>query len=89
MKMQDLLAGLLWRNNEIDEAAGQLCQTMPGYQEAKQAYDALAEQIRALAGYDLYDRYFSQLMRYSNYEVSAYYSLGLGLRQDIVQTLGI
>jgi len=89
MNMQDLLARLLGRSPEIDEAADQLCQTMPGYQEAKQAYDALADQIRALAGCDLYDRYFSRLMQYSNYEVSAYYSLGLGLRKDIVQALEV
>ncbi len=87
--MQDLLAELFWHSTEIDEAAGQLCQAMPGYQEARRAYDVLAEQIRALVGFDLYDRYFTQLLRYSDYEVSAYYSLGLGLRKDIVQALGM
>ena len=44
--MQDLLAELLWRNVEIDEAANRLCQTLPGFSEAKQAYDNLSEQLR-------------------------------------------
>ena len=87
--MQDMLAQLLWRNTEIDEAADRLRQTLPGFHEAEQDYDDLAKQIRAVAGYDLYDRYFAQLIRYTNYEVQAYYSLGLGLREDMVRALEI
>ena len=37
--MQDLLVELLWRNAEIDEAADHLCQSLPGFSAAKQAYD--------------------------------------------------
>ena len=48
----------------------------------KQREMAEHEQIQAAAGYDLYDRYFSQLMRYSAYELRAYYALGLGLRKE-------
>ena len=33
--MQDLLAELLWRNVEIDEAADRLRQTLPGFSDAK------------------------------------------------------
>ncbi len=87
--MQDLLTQLLWRNTEIDEAAACLRQTLPGFREAEQTYEALSEQLRAAAGYDLYDRYFAQLIRYTNYEVQAYYSLGLGLREDMVRSLEI
>ena len=87
--MQDLLVELLWRNAEIDEAADHLCQSLPGFSAAKQAYDELSEQLRAAAGHDLYDRYFSQLIRYTGYEVQAYYSLGLGLREDVLQALGV
>ena len=87
--MQDLLAELLWHNVKIDEAANRLCQTLPGFSEAKQAYDSLSEQLREIAGYDLYDRYFAQLIRYTSYEVQAYYALGLGLRADIVKALEV
>lgn len=85
--MQHLLTELLWRNVEIDEAADRLCQTLPGYQEAKQAYDGLAEQVKTIVGYDLYTRYFAHLIHYTNYEVCAYYSLGLGLRKELIQAL--
>ena len=44
---------------------------------------------KAAADFDLYDRYFTQLVHYTDYEVQAYYSLGLGLRQDIVQALKV
>lgn len=87
--MQDLLAELLWRNPEIDEAAAQLRKTLPGFSEAEKNYDALAKQVRQAAGPGLYDRYFTQLMRYTNYEVQAYYSLGLGLRAEMVKALGV
>lgn len=87
--MQDLLTKLLWHNTEIDEAAGRLCQALPGFQEVEQTYYDLAEQVRELAGSDLYDQYFTQLFRYTNYEIQAYYSLGLGLRTDIVKALEV
>lgn len=44
---------------------------------------------KAAADFDLYDRYFTQLVHYTDYEFQAYYSLGLGLRQDIVQALEV
>lgn len=87
--MQKLLVESFWFNTEIDEAAGRLCQTLPGFSDAKQAYDALSEQVREAAGDSLFDEYFSQLIRYTNYEVRAYYSLGLGLREKIVNALGL
>lgn len=87
--MQGLLTELLWRNEEIDEAAARLCKTLPGFSEAERAYDDLAERLRAIAGPELYDQYFAQLTRYSEYEVRAYYSLGLGLRVEMVRAFGL
>ena len=86
--MQELFAKLFWENEEILEQAARLRETMPGFFEVQQAYDALSEQLREAAGRDLYDKYFTQLIRYTNYEVQAYYSLGLGLREDITKALG-
>lgn len=85
--MQDLLAELLWRNEEIGESAERLCQTLPGFRETEETYDALAEQICSIVGLDLYDRYFAQLMRFADYERQAYYSLGLGLREELMRIL--
>lgn len=86
--MQDLLAELLWRREEIAESAERLRQTLPGFHETKESYDALAEQICSIVGLDLYDRYFAQLMRFTDCERKAYYSLGLGLREELLHLLG-
>ena len=85
--MQELLSKILWYDDEIYEAANRLRRTIPGYQEAERAYEDLAGKIRALVGYELYDQYYTQLIQYTNYEVRAFYSLGLGLREGLVQTL--
>ena len=47
--MQDLLTELLWRNDEITEAAHRLCLTLPNWQEAMEDYTDLAEQVRQAA----------------------------------------
>lgn len=85
--MQNLLAELFWKPEEITRGADQLCQTIPGYFEAKQEYDDMAEKIQSIVGYDLYDQFLTRLMRYTNYEVCAYYAFGLGLREDVVRAL--
>ena len=87
--MQELLAELLWKNGEVDEAAARLRETLPGFSEAERDYDSLSTQIRDRLGPELYDRYFAGLMRYSEYEVRAYYSLGLGLREEMARALGL
>ena len=84
--MQDLLAELLWRSEEIDEAADRLCRSLPGFAQAEQEFDDLAKQVSAIVGYDLYDRYFTRLTRCTSYEAQAYYALGLGLREEIARS---
>lgn len=85
--MQNLLAELFWKPEEVTQRADQLCQTLPGYPEAKQEYDDVAEKIQAIVGYELYDQFFTRLMRYTNYEICAYYAFGLGLREDVIRAL--
>lgn len=85
--MQNLLAELFWKPEEITRRAGQLCQTIPGYFEAKQERDDMAEKIRAIVGYDLFDQFFTKLMRFTDYEIYAYYTFGLGLREDVIRAL--
>ena len=87
--MQDLITELFWNLEGITEGADQLCQTIPGYSEAKQQYEDMAEKIQSIVGYDLYDQFFTRFMRYTNYEVYAYYAFGLGLREHVVQALNL
>ncbi len=83
--MQELFSKLLWDNPDLCQTAERLRETLPGFQEAQREY----EQVQAAADYDLYDRYFTQLMRYSDFEVRAYYALGLGLRGALARELGL
>ena len=87
--MQDMIIEMLWKNEDIPEQAARLCQTLPGFFEVRQGYDDLSKQLREVAGRDLYDKYFTQLLRYTDYEVRAYYALGLGLREAITKALGV
>lgn len=85
--MQDFLSKLLWDNDEIPERAARLCAELPGFAAAERDYSAAAEQIQALVGYERFDRFQDQLLRYTGYEVRAYYALGLGLREALTQAL--
>ncbi len=87
--MQDLLSELLWQNEEIDEAAARLCASLPGFSEAEQQYSDISRQVRDIIGSELHDQLYCQFMRYTNYEVQAYYSLGLGLRGELARALGL
>ena len=84
--MQELFSKLLWDNPDLCQTAERLRETLPGFQEAQREYNALAEQVQAAAGYDLYDRYFTRLTRCTSYEAQAYYALGLGLREEIARS---
>ncbi len=87
--MQDLLIRLLWDNSEISTKVCELSRTMPGYQEAAQAYEAVDQEIKAILGFPLYDRYSSALDRLYSYDNRAYYALGLGLREQMIRALGL
>lgn len=85
--MQELLAQMLWNSEDVHTAAAQLCENLPGFQEAQRQYDETAGQVQALIGYELFDQLCEQLSRCSSYEVRAYYSLGLGLREALAREL--
>lgn len=86
--MQDILLKSLWYNSELSHKVCELSRAMPGYQEAAQAHEALAKQVKDILGFELYDQYTSALMRFSNYETYAWYALGLGLREELVKMFG-
>lgn len=83
--MQDLLLHLLQENDEISHKVHELVHEAPGYQKALQEYNAVAQQVRAVLGYDLLDAYEAAFNRCSCYESTAYYALGLGLRQELAK----
>lgn len=85
--MQKLLTELFWGNEELHHAAAERCKALTGYWDAQLEYDKVAEEVQALIGFELYDQFLMRLNQYSGYETRAYYSLGLNLRQDILQLL--
>lgn len=85
--MQDLLLHLLQENDEISHKVHELVHEAPGYQKTLQEYNAVARQVRAVLGYDLFDAYETALHCCSCYENTAYYALGLGLREELVKQL--
>lgn len=87
-EMQDIILESLWYSAKLSHKVSELSRAMPGYQEAAQTYEAIAKQVEDILGFELYDRYTSALMRFSNYEVYAWYALGLGLREELVQMFG-
>lgn len=86
--MQDILLKSLWYNTELSHKACELSRTMPGYQEAAQAYEAIAKQVEDILGFELYDQYTSALMHFLDYDTFAWYALGLGLRKELVRMFG-
>lgn len=85
--MQDILAELFWNHEEISRKADQFCQTLPGYSSTKQEYDSIAEKVKNIVGYDLYDELYTLFMRCTDYEIYSYYSFGLGLREEVARAL--
>lgn len=83
--MQDMILESLWHSAELSHKVSELSRAMPGYQEAAQAYEAIAKQVEDILGFELYDQYLSVQMRFSNYEVYAWYALGLKLREELVK----
>ncbi len=85
--MQDLLLQLLGPSDELSHKVYELSHAMPGYQEADQTYNALAQQVRTILGSRLHDQYEAALVELCSYEARAYYAIGLGLRRELAASL--
>lgn len=85
--MQDLLLHLLQDHGAISEKVHQIVQDLPEYRQALHDYETVAGQVRTILGYPLYDAYVSAFLRLGCYEDSAFYALGLGLREELVKLL--
>lgn len=85
--MQDLFSELLWDNDQLPEAAARLCESLPGFEQVQRDYEEAARQIQELVGFHRFDQFQQLILRYTGYEVRAYYALGLGLRESLVRAL--
>ena len=66
--MQELIAELLWKNEEISHVVACLCNDNPGYQSARREYDKIVSQVQDLIGYDLCNQLLERLAEYDRYE---------------------
>ena len=86
--MNNLIKTLFCENPYLMEQVYAYCKTFPGYTQAERTYEALAEQMRQTMGKEFYFAYEEALNAYMAREVHAYYLFGLGLRQELLASLG-
>lgn len=87
--MQDLIEALFCDAPEIPGAVARFCGSQPGFAEAEREYEAAAREIARAVGFQLFDKFESAYLRYTSYEVNAYYRFGLGLRAAASERLGL
>ena len=78
----------LFLNNAIATEIESICASAPEFIRAQQEFYKITEQIETLASPDLYDAFEKSLWTYLYRTANLYYLYGLGLRQDILRTLG-
>ena len=87
--MQELLSSLFRNNPEIDEAVARYCLGLPGYAAAKGQYDRVAARLADAVDFSLYDEFQTCLLRYTDFEVQAYFRFGLELRNNLILELNL
>ena len=86
--MNEMIQTLFCKNPYIPEEIYAHCKSQPEFLRAKWDYERLAEQIERCMGEDFYLKYEEALNAYQAREVRAYYLFGLGLRQELLASLG-
>lgn len=85
--MSIIFADQFFDNPQLHQAVTDFCRSLPEYQSARQQWEATVAKVRPFLDFDLYDQMETDLLRYTNYEVYAYYAFGLGLRQELIRQL--
>ena len=86
--MNDKLKMLFIDNPEIEEAIEDFCAQSPDYLKIKNEFYETTQQIAAIAGWELYDRFERRFNTYMACSTDIYYLFGLGLRQEVLAALG-
>jgi len=85
--MNDLLTTLFWENPYLPEKVAAFCATVPEYVRAEREYQQMADRVAQVLGKELYDAFEEKLSYFMAKEVNAYYLFGLGLRQEILDSM--
>ena len=78
----------LFLNNAIVTEIESFCASDPEFMRAQQEFNKITDQIETLASPDMYDAFEKGLWAYLYRTADLYYLYGLGLRQEILRTLG-
>ncbi len=87
--MQNLLIRLLCNDEEISGKVCELSRAMPGYREMLETFRSAEAEVRAVLSAELYERYSSAVSLLNSYENWGYYTLGLGLREELIRSLDL
>ena len=79
----------LFLNDTIVTEIETFCASDPEFMRTKQEFYKITDQIETLASPDLYDAFEKGLWAYLYRTADLYYLYGLGLRQEILQTIGM
>lgn len=85
--MTNSIKTLFANNPELDEQIEMFCAKNQKFLTARQDFYDVADEIAKIVGFDLYDRFEKQLIRYLGCSNDIYYLFGLGLRQEILSAL--
>ena len=78
----------LFLNETVIENIEEFCASDPELAKTKQGFYKIADQIEELAGPGLYDAFEKSLWAYLSRTADLYYLYGLGLRQEVLRTIG-
>ena len=79
----------LFLNDTIVTEIETFCASDPEFMRTKQEFYKITDQIETLASPDLYNAFEKGLWAYLYRTADLYYLYGLGLRQEILQTIGM
>ena len=78
----------LFLNDTIVTEIETFCASDPEFMRTKQEFYKITDQIETLASPDLYDAFEKGLWAYLYRTADLYYLYGLGLRQEVLRTIG-
>ena len=82
-----ILQSLFLDNPELPKEVFEFCNSLPEYQQARQEYQQLAEEVERALGSKRYIDYEEALNQYWAIDNRAFYLFGVGLRKELLEGL--
>ena len=85
--MNKKLEALFIDNLDITKQIEAFCQQDPDFSKVKQEFYETADEVAAMVGYDVYNRFEQRFGIYVARANDLHYFFGLGLRQEVISAL--